>query len=1073
MKVGIKMTKYSASDYFMIRTPLLSLADYFDIFSKVDDLDDSLINLFTEPLLKETLLIASSDLSYALEKNNYDKLSKSSEQLMSSLVKYFIRLSTRPTPFGLFSGISVGRFGELTNITVSNTSKHAKRARPDMEWLYGAIKNIEANESIRRNLRIRFNDFTFANGNRLEKPNKSLLQHGAANDNAHESTSIRYTIQVKNIENKSRLFCAYSSIVDELASENIGIPYEKIDTFLSQLLENEYLLSELRPPLINVDVLDYVINILSHVDGVVEATDYISKLSKIKDAISKYNSSKVGEGAELYAEATDLMKELYECKNYLQVDMKTHMENSVLDVKLKSELERFVSVMHEIAPRSVISDEMSHYKSLFLEKYGYGVEIPIMELLDIDRGLGSPAYYTTGVINRGTPKQQKSSSEHRLSTLMNRKIINALREGKNLIEITDNDISFVRGTEKNEINHPMDALQSFEIYLLTHVNDFEKGIEAGYYFTVAPAVASSGIGKTFGRFNDLLTEEETSLLKADFEKQKELLPDYIIAEITELPSIGRISNVSINESGYDYQVALATNPNSDKHVLSIRDLYIGIDHESNFFYIKSKSLNKKVIVTMTSMLNPAFGSNELRFLREISSMRKVNPISGIMSILNSDFEYTPRITYGRVIIKPETWTISKNILGFDGNDKTDFDSKLLDYKKKHQIPRYVFMNEGDNRLLLDLDNSTHRAEIYFNLKKKMSYGNTLTEVGCGFNDYTAINLDKEKYITEIVVPFTLNANEATLIKTNDKKEDTIKTISNISRNRISMNRDGLMILPGKDDWLFFKLYGCSKRQNELLVLIYDKLEEFAPSLEKFFYIRYSDPEPHIRLRFHFKNDELSELLPSICIWFESLRTDGLISTVVIDSYIREAERYGGPDLIKFAEDYFFHDSRLAMQIVKKLRYEKLEIDFDIIGVSFIISALDAFNLSSNEKENFLKSMTSKGFYRKQFQDNKKLLMKAVNNSNNWHDMDFPESYLSIYPLIIETSKKMKNFADVVYVHDKKDMLTNSIQSIISSVIHMFCNRLVGDNSWERKVYALTGHAFHALQGFIKHRQQLP
>lgn len=35
------------------------------------------------------------------------------------------------------------------------------------------------------------------------------------------------------------------------------------------------------------------------------------------------------------------------------------------------------------------------------------------------------------------------------------------------------------------------------------------------------------------------------------------------------------------------------------------------------------------------------------------------------------------------------------------------------------------------------------------------------------------------------------------------------------------------------------------------------------------------------------------------------RTDGMISSVVLDTYQREVERYGGSTLINNAEEYFF------------------------------------------------------------------------------------------------------------------------------------------------------------------------
>jgi hypothetical protein len=715
----------------MVRTPLLPIDDYLNMFSEEDGLEQRLKDLFSNPLLKETLMVASKDLLEAFEKNDISEKSRSSEQVKSSLIKYFIRMSTRSTPFGLFSGVSVGNFGDATNVTISDSSKHIKRARPDMEWVYGVIKKLEANAGIRQNLRVRFNDFTYANGSRIDKPNKTLLQHNESEENpANEaSTSIRYTAQVKNLEEKNKQFQIYSSIAKEIISENPNVPYVRIDAFLSQLLENEYLLSELRPPLTNVDVLDYVIGILSSIEGVAKAEEYTLKLIEIKKSISEYNSSSIGKGISLYHKTINLMKELFDCKNYLQVDMKTQMKHNVLDSRTAEELEQFVSAMCKISPLTGISDEMVHYKTLFLEKYGYGAEVPVLELLDIDKGLGSPGNYRVNAVSRATPKQEKTAVEHRLTALLNGKIIEALRAGKNNVEITDDDINYIHGAELTDIKeHPMDYLKSFELYLLAHPGCSSTEETPDYYFTIAPAIASNGIGKTFGRFSDLLTEDESSFLKSDFEKLKESFSDFVIAEITELPSRGRLSNVSINESDYDYQISLATNYNADKHVLSVRDLYIGIDSGNNSFYIRSESLNKKVIVTMTSMMNPMLGSGTLRFLREISSEHKINPQLSIRQFTSDQFDYTPRITYGKIIIKPETWVVSRRTLDFHAKDKSNFDNKLIAYIEKSKIPKYVFLNEGDNRLLLDLDNSLHRNEVY-NALKKDNAQITFTEMG--------------------------------------------------------------------------------------------------------------------------------------------------------------------------------------------------------------------------------------------------------------------------------------------------------------------------------------------------------
>ena len=55
--------------------------------------------------------------------------------------------------------------------------------------------------------------------------------------------------------------------------------------------------------------------------------------------------------------------------------------------------------------------------------------------------------------------------------------------------------------------------------------------------------------------------------------------------------------------------------------------------------------------------------------------------------------------------------------------------------------------------------------------------------------------------------------------------------------------------------------------------------------------------------------------------------------------------------------------------------------------------------------------------------------------------------------------------------DRVVALTNSRLDIVSAVIHMFCNRFVGSNAWERKIYALARHGVHDLVGYLRYRPQ--
>ncbi|WP_257128236.1 lantibiotic dehydratase family protein, partial [Bacillus pseudomycoides] len=65
-------------------------------------------------------------------------------------------------------------------------------------------------------------------------------------------------------------------------------------------------------------------------------------------------------------------------------------------------------------------------------------------------------------------------------------------------------------------------------------------------------------------------------------------------------------------------MCIGTNSSKDKkHTLSMSDLVVGV-YQGNF-YIRSKSLNKRVIITTGHMLNIAGCHNLCRLLKELSN----------------------------------------------------------------------------------------------------------------------------------------------------------------------------------------------------------------------------------------------------------------------------------------------------------------------------------------------------------------------------------------------------------------------------------------------------------------------
>lgn len=109
------MVNYIACDFFTTRLPILSLNNYFEVFNKSTKIEikNKLFTLFEEELLKELLAIASLDSYQAINRLASSDSYKENKQILSTLLKYYIRLSTRPTPYGAFSGLAIGNFAKI------------------------------------------------------------------------------------------------------------------------------------------------------------------------------------------------------------------------------------------------------------------------------------------------------------------------------------------------------------------------------------------------------------------------------------------------------------------------------------------------------------------------------------------------------------------------------------------------------------------------------------------------------------------------------------------------------------------------------------------------------------------------------------------------------------------------------------------------------------------------------------------------------------------------------------------------------------------------------------------------
>src|SRR5215469_4934475 len=114
---------YELLDFVLLRAPLLPIENYLslgsaDVPTIVPVNNNSLLP--EDPLIRRALAVGSLTL--------FDALSQSSpsdpkaNHHIGSLLRYLIRMSTRPTPYGMFGGVALGSWGATTSFALSSSS---------------------------------------------------------------------------------------------------------------------------------------------------------------------------------------------------------------------------------------------------------------------------------------------------------------------------------------------------------------------------------------------------------------------------------------------------------------------------------------------------------------------------------------------------------------------------------------------------------------------------------------------------------------------------------------------------------------------------------------------------------------------------------------------------------------------------------------------------------------------------------------------------------------------------------------------------------------------------------------
>ena len=589
---------------FIIRCPSFPfVSDDIFSFEKIikDDFFMEAIYLSSPELYHEILKVGKSkDIN---EKHKY------------TLIKYWNRIRTRSTPFGIFSGIGVGNISnDDTNFIMDN--EVIKIPRMDMGYLTSLIFKLQQDYDLTCKIKYFANNSIYRIANNLRY--YATKKEEDKNSFTYELVNIEYTNYLGKIISKAKNGILLSDLRSEFDSKYTN---DDIDNFLHSLIEAQILISELSPMITGGDLLQKIISIIENSDS-----------PSIKENLNKIHSLLNNNvlNIKTYKDIEIIAKEIYpnfKSKELIQVDLKRTYAKSNIHNKIIDEIKEAILFLNSIENPHIENQNLRSFINTFYQIYEEE-ELPLLYVLDSDVGIGYPV--------------EKYGENYTNSLIDNFELPDFLPKNKNY-SIIKNLIThkLKLGKEINLEKEKIDIKSQKNNFYPVFYTCFEfVNIEEFYFPRIKYVGDNSGI-KLMTRFSH--TDEQIRKLILEIDLKEQELSKEILVEIVHLPN-PRLGNISTKPFIRDYEITCLTFSDRDKEKqIPLSDLMISIKNDR--VILRSKKLNKIVKPILTSAHNFEMSDFPIyKFLCDIQFQEKRN----VYFPLEWGLKYTPRIRYKRV-----------------------------------------------------------------------------------------------------------------------------------------------------------------------------------------------------------------------------------------------------------------------------------------------------------------------------------------------------------------------------------------------------------------------------------------
>jgi len=907
--------RFAPSGFFVLRTPLLpfeELAAWSEGLEAVGRLGDPrarqealerdrarlrerLRALVARPELREAIFVASPSLAEVLDVWQNEPDTRQGRKLEPALVSYVSRAATRATPFGLFAGCTTGTIDTQTRLRLPGRERYRPHSRLDMDYLWALAEAVERDPQLCRAVTYQPNSSLYEVAGRLHLAEARLAETGRTYHLVAVDKSPYLSAALERARGGAGLEAVAGVLVDDEISQ------AEAEEYVQELVDSQLLVSDARPLVTGDEPVHAMVATLGGNDRTAQAA---KRLDEARAALEAIDAEGLGTSPERYRAVAALLRELpaqSDLSRLVQVDLVKPAEQATLGGRVVAELARGVRILHQLAPPEG-PDGLSRFREEFARRYETR-EVPLVEALDEEIGIGfepsdSPlveaAPLLAGLPFRGGGREAPQWTAR--DGFLLGKLAQALADGASEIALEASDLAALASARRP-------ALPDAFYLLATVAAESDRAVTRGAFRVLLHHVFGPPGAVLLGRF---CHADQTlhRFVRAHLRAEEACRPGQLFAEIVHLPE-GRIGNILCRPVLRDYEISyLGRSGAPADHQIPVTDLLVSV--RDGRIVLRSRRLEREVVPRLTTAHN--YAGRSLGVYRFLCALQHQDAAARLVTWdwgALQDAPFLPRVVSGRLVLCRAQWNLTEAELRALGQTRgADQFAAVQSWRAERRLPRYVALADLDNELVIDLDNVLSVEALVHHLRGRSQA--VLVEM---FPDPDALWVTgpEGRFVHELVVPF---------VQVPPARPEPGTATRQVTRSTLRRR-----FAPGSE-WLYAKLYTGAGTADQVLNHVVGPVVRSAlasGAADAWFFVRYADPDWHLRLRLHGEPGRLhAEVLHSLAAAAAPLVAAGQLWRMQLDTYEREVERYGGDRGVELAEQVFGADSDAVLAIMEPL-----------------------------------------------------------------------------------------------------------------------------------------------------------